>query len=200
MFLLLLSAIFAVCLSQIYTCAHCIRSTAGCLLSELAAYHCCCWYNPPMIPQHPNETLGQRIARLRARRSWTQERLAEQLAASRVAVSHFEMGLALPSERTIVLLAGLFKLEPHELIAGTGYPVAKAERLPSVACRYTEVEFQLALLQRDLEWASRLDAATEKDIAEMWRVKLKVLAEEAYDEDERMLLSRAEESIRRMEK
>ena len=74
-----------------------------------------------MIPQHPDETLGQRIARLRARRSWTQERLAEQLAASRVAVSHFEMGLALPSERTIVLLAGLFKLEPHELIAGTGY-------------------------------------------------------------------------------
>jgi len=74
-----------------------------------------------MIPHHPDETLGQRIARLRARHSWTQERLAELLAAWRVAVSHFEMGLALPSERTIVLLAGLFKLEPHELIAGTGY-------------------------------------------------------------------------------
>ncbi len=153
-----------------------------------------------MIPQHPDETLGQRIARLRARRSWTQERLAEQLAASRVAVSHFEMGLALPSERTIVLLAGLFKLEPHELIAGTGYPAAKAERLPSVACRYTEVELQLALLQRDLEWAGRLDAAAQKDIAEAWRLKLETLAEESYDEDERTLLSRAEEWIQRMEK
>src|SRR5215218_3444280 len=118
-----------------------------------------------MIPQHPDETLGQRIARLRARRSWTQERLAEQLAASRVAVSHFEMGLALPSERTIVLLAGLFKLEPHELIAGTGYPIAKAERLPAVACRYSEAEQQLALLRRDLEWSARLDQATRKNIA-----------------------------------
>jgi len=153
-----------------------------------------------MIPQYPDETLGQRIARLRARRSWTQERLAEQLAASRVAVSHFEMGLALPSERTIVLLAGLFKLEPHELIAGTGYPIAKAERLPSVACRYTEVEFQLALLQRDLEWAGRLDLATRKDIAEAWRMKLVALDEQAYDEGERALLEQAQEWIRRMEK
>ncbi len=153
-----------------------------------------------MIPQHPDETLGQRIARLRARRSWTQERLAEQLAASRVAVSHFEMGLALPSERTIVLLAGLFKLEPHELIAGTGYPAAKAERLPSVACRYTEVEFQLALLQRDLEWAGRLDAAAQKDIAEAWHLKLETLAEEAFDEGDRTLLCRAKEWIRRMDK
>src|SRR3954467_12812164 len=110
-----------------------------------------------MIPQHTDspETLGQRIARLRAGRGWTQEQLAERLAASRVAVSHFEMGLALPSERTIVLLAGLFKLEPHELIAETSYPTAKAERLPPSACRYTEVEFQLALLERDMEWATR---------------------------------------------
>jgi transcriptional regulator with XRE-family HTH domain len=153
-----------------------------------------------MIPQRLHETLGQRIARLRARRSWTQERLAEQLAASRVAVSHFEMGLALPSERTIVLLAGLFKLEPHELIAGTGYPIAKAERLPSVACRYTEVEFQLALLQRDLEWAGRLDLASRKDMVEAWSEKLEALDEQAYDEGARALLEQAREWIRRMEK
>src|SRR5438128_3246822 len=107
-------------------------------------------------PSPPAESLGLRIARLRAQRGWTQEALAERLAASRVAVSHFELGLALPSERTIVLLAGLFKLEPHELIDGTGYPAAKAERLPPVACRYTEVELQLALLRRDMEWATRL--------------------------------------------
>jgi transcriptional regulator with XRE-family HTH domain len=153
-----------------------------------------------MIPQYPDETLGQRIARLRVRRSWTQERLAELLAASRVAVSHFEMGLALPSERTIVLLAGLFKVEPHELIAGTAYPAAKAERLPTVACRYTEVEFQLALLRRDLDWADRLDQAARNDIAETWRVKLAALTEQAYDEDEQTLLREAEEGIRRMEK
>jgi len=99
----------------------------------------------------PPEQLGQRIARLRARRGWTQQELAERLAASRVAVSHFEMGLAVPSERTVVLLAGLFGMEPPDLVAETNYPAAKAERLPAVACRYTEVELQLMLLRRDLE-------------------------------------------------
>jgi transcriptional regulator with XRE-family HTH domain len=149
-----------------------------------------------MISQHLDETLGQRIARLRTRRSWTQARLAELLAASRVAISHFEMGLALPSERTIVLLAGLFKLEPHELIAGTGYPAAKAERLPLIACRYTEVEFQLALLQRDLDWAGRLDVATQQQLAEVWRAKIEVLLQETYDETEQALLEEAEGWIR----
>ena len=87
---------------------------------------------------------------------WTQADLAARLGASRVAVSHFEMGLAQPSERTVVLLAGLFKVEPHELVAGTNYPQAKQERLPAMACRYTELELQLALLQRDLDWLERL--------------------------------------------
>ena len=153
-----------------------------------------------MIPQHSDETLGQRIARLRARRSWTQERLAEQLAASRVAVSHFEMGLALPSERTIMLLAGLFKLEPHELIAGTGYPAAKAERLPSVACRYTEVEFQLALLRRDMEWATRVGGSVQQQIIEESHAKIAALLDGTYDEGERATLREAAAWIRRMEK
>jgi transcriptional regulator with XRE-family HTH domain len=153
-----------------------------------------------MIPQHPDETLGQRIARLRARRSWTQERLAELLAASRVAVSHFEMGLALPSERTIVLLAGLFKLEPHELIAGTSYPAAKAERLPPMACCYTEVEFQLALLRRDMEWATRLGGIVQQQVLEESRAKIAALLDNTYDEEERATLREAEAWIRRVEK
>lgn len=107
-------------------------------------------------PGHSPESLGQRIARLRAQRGWTQEYLAERLAISRVAVSHFEMGIAMPSERTVVLLAGLFKQEPHMLIADTNYPQAKAERLPASVCRYTELEHQLALLRCDLAWAERL--------------------------------------------
>src|SRR5262249_23336728 len=149
-----------------------------------------------MIPQHPDETLGQRIARLRARRGWTQERLAERLAASRVAVSHFEMGLALPSERTIVLLAGLFKLEPHELVAGTSYPAAKAERLPPVACRYTEVELQLMLLQRDLVWLARVtEKALRSRIVAEWRAKLAILSESVYDADERAMLAEAHKEL-----
>jgi transcriptional regulator with XRE-family HTH domain len=153
-----------------------------------------------MIPQRhePIEPLGQRIARLRARHGWTQEELAARLAASRVAVSHFEMGLALPSERTVVLLAGLFKQEPHELVAGTSYPVAKADRLPPIACRYTEVELQLALLRRDLEWAERAgDAYLVASIAAEWRVRLAELRERSYDRGERELLEQARASLAR---
>ena len=67
--------------------------------------------------REPQETIGQRIARLRQQMGWTQEALAERVAISRVAISHFEMDIAIPSERTITLLAGLFKLSPPELVA-----------------------------------------------------------------------------------
>src|SRR5688572_11380530 len=70
--------------------------------------------------------LGQRIAQLRAELGWTQQELAERLGISRVALSHIEAAGMLrattPGERTIALLAGLFKMEPHELVAGTNYP------------------------------------------------------------------------------
>jgi transcriptional regulator with XRE-family HTH domain len=151
-----------------------------------------------MIPQHDDtpESLGARIARLRARRGWTQEHLAGRLALSRVAISHFEMGLALPSERTVVLLAGLLKLEPHELVAGTSYPAAKAERLPAVACRYTEAELQLALLRRDLTWAGRRpDEAARAELAAEWRERIANLRAEAFDEGERALLDEARRMV-----
>ena len=46
------------------------------------------------------ENLGRRIARLRGSLGWTQQDLAARLAISRVAVSHLEAGLSVPSERT----------------------------------------------------------------------------------------------------
>jgi len=144
-------------------------------------------------PPQPPELLGQRIARLRARRGWTQQDLAERLAASRVAVSHFELGLALPSERTVVLLAGLFGQEPHELVAGTSYPAAKAERLPPVACRYTELELQLALLRRDMEWVARVgDRPMVASVVAEWHTRLEALSCRAYDAHERQLLAEAQ--------
>src|SRR3989442_15255865 len=84
-----------------------------------------------------SEGLGRRIAAHRAKLGLTQQELADRLAVSRTAVSHLEAGMTVPGERTIVLLAGLFKVEPHELVADTNYPAAKAERLPAVAARYT---------------------------------------------------------------
>ncbi len=102
------------------------------------------------------EQLGLRIARLRTASGWTQQELADRIAVSRVAISHFEMGLQVPSERTVTLLASVFKLEPGELVADTYYPLAKAERLPVVVAHYTKAEQELCLLQRDLDWIERI--------------------------------------------
>ncbi len=144
------------------------------------------------------EPIGQRIARLRNERGWTQQDIAERLAISRVAVSHLEMGLSMPSERTITLLAGLFKCEPLQLVAGTDYPPARVERLPLVACRYTEVELQLALLARDQEWLARLGSAAgdyAAAIRDHWRLKLEELERAALDRHERALIAAARRAL-----
>ena len=137
------------------------------------------------------ESLGRRIADLRAKLGWTQQDLAERLAISRVAVSHLEAGLSDPGERTVALLAGAFKLEPHELVAGTNYPPAKAERLPVVAARHTEVELQLALLDNDLAWLERTDGAHDRPVLEQWQARLVALLDGAHDSRERTLVSEA---------
>ena len=143
-----------------------------------------------------SETLGERIARLRCLLGWTQQELADRLAISRVAVSHLEMGISVPSERTIVLLAGVFRLEPLELVEGTAYPEAKSERLPLVAARYTEAELQIALLQRDLAWLDRIgrDHVTDalgEQIRSEWRQRLNDLTSRLLDPGERRLLAKA---------
>lgn len=102
------------------------------------------------------EIIGKRIANLRLERGWTQQYLADRLAISRVAVSHIETGLSVPSERTITLLAGLFKLSPYELVEGSTYPQAKSERLPSTACCYTKQELDIEILENDLTWLHKI--------------------------------------------
>ncbi len=135
----------------------------------------------------PVPSLGRRIGARRNALGWTQQELAERLGASRAAVSHLEAGLTLPSERTVALLAGMFKCEPWELVAGTDYPDAKAERLPTVVCRYTEVELQLRLLEAD-EKAGRLEG---------WDARLGILAKDAQDRREREAIREARARIRR---
>lgn len=124
--------------------------------------------------------LGRRIAELRTSFGLTQQDVADRLGVSRVAVSHIEAGMSVPSERTVVLLAGLFKVEPLELVQGTGYPVAKAERLPPIAARHTEVELQLSLCENDLAWVQRLgDDVLARRVADEWRPRLASLAKQA---------------------
>jgi transcriptional regulator with XRE-family HTH domain len=123
------------------------------------------------------ESIGKRIARLRHEHGWTQQTLSERLAISRVAVSHIEMDLSTPSERTITLLAGLFKTSPFALVEGTTYPQAKVERLPHTACCYTKLEMELALLEKDLAWIRHLEGTPlweecSRETWQTWRPRL----------------------------
>ncbi|MCU1496868.1 MAG: helix-turn-helix protein [Acidimicrobiales bacterium] len=154
----------------------------------------------PGRPPGPG-SLGQRIAALRAERRWTQQHLADRLGISRVAVSHLETDLNTPSERTVALLAGLFGFEPHDLVAGTSYPVAKADRLPLVVTRWTEVEHQLALLARDLWWLDGghgprpADPATAERVLAGWEVDLAKLAGAVHDREGRTLVADARRQV-----
>ena len=139
-------------------------------------------------------TLGRRIAKLRAELGWTQQELADRVAVSRVALSHLESDLSTAGERTVALLAGVFGIEPHELVAGTSYPTAKADRLPLVVARYTEVELECRLLDRDLELGAATDDPT---LRARWEVRLTELDRRTHDPRQRELVARARGRLRR---
>jgi transcriptional regulator with XRE-family HTH domain len=143
----------------------------------------------------PLESLGRRIAEHRAKLGWTQQELAERLAVSRVAVSHLESSLSTPGERTVALLAGVFGLEPHELVAGTSYPVAKADRLPLVVARHTELELQLALLDQDLGWVEHTERDHAVAVLEGWSARLRSLRDTLHDHRQR---AAADEALARL--
>jgi transcriptional regulator with XRE-family HTH domain len=135
------------------------------------------------------------VAKLRAELGWTQSQLAGRIAVSRVALSHVEANVSVPSERTVTLLAGVFGLEPPELVAGTDYPPAKAERLPLVAARHTEVAHRLAVLEAQLEVVERVPRAARdrlaRDLRDEWTARLLELLRHAEDGDERRRLRSA---------
>jgi hypothetical protein len=111
-------------------------------------------------------------------------------------VSHFESGMTAPSERTVVLLAGLFKCEPHELVAGTDYPRAKAERLPPVAAQVTAIELAVELLDRDLAWLERTGSADARRVLDEWEVRLRAWDPATLDPASRELLAAAKRRVR----
>ena len=150
------------------------------------------------------------MAKLRGELGWTQAQLAARVAVSRVALSHVESNVSIPSERTVTLigkpdchlcertvtlLAGVFGRDPHELAAGTDYPPAKAERLPLVAARHTEVDHQLAVLEAVLGLVERVPGPGRDrlaaDLRHEWRDRLGDLLARTADLDERRRLRSA---------
>ncbi len=142
------------------------------------------------------EPLGRRLAAHRARLGLTQQALAQRLALSRNAVSLMETGDSLPSERTIVLLAGLFGVEPHELIAGTDYPDAKADRLPLVAARHTEVDARLLALDAELRWVEALPSRQRCDALDVIDAELRVGERRTLDPAEQAAVREARTRVR----
>ena len=141
------------------------------------------------------EPLGKRVSRLRSATGWTQQALADRLGMSRTAISHIEGGISEASERTVILLAGLFAVEPHELVADTLYPPTKAERLPTVTNRHTVVDMALAqlLAQREL-WP----LMAERDVFEnrqRWICELSSLVSKTENRDEQL---RAAQELREL--
>jgi transcriptional regulator with XRE-family HTH domain len=140
------------------------------------------------------------VAKLRAELGWTQAQLAERIGLSRVALSHVEANLSVPSERTVTLLAGVFGREPYELADGTDYPPAKAERLPVVTARHTEVDHQLAVLAAVVATLDRLPPSPERDrlrrdLRDEWHPRLTHLATRTPDPTERKRLRTTLQSL-----
>jgi hypothetical protein len=86
-------------------------------------------------------------------------------------------------------------MEPHELIRGTNYPAAKADRLPLVTARHTEVDLQLALLRRDLGWLEGAPAAVADRVVRRWRLELASLRDATVDLRQRRRIDAALASL-----
>ena len=114
-----------------------------------------------------------------------------------VAMSNFNLHFHLQREhlRIAVRFANQF-VEPHEFVAGTTYPLAKAERLPAVAARYTEVEALLLLLDNDLAWLERTGRIDERRVLDEWEARLRAVDGSMLDQRERELLRSARDTVR----
>lgn len=146
------------------------------------------------------QTIGKRIAEYRNELGWTQQYLAERLAISRVAVSHIEMDISIPGERTIALLAGLFKIPPHTLVENTTYPRAKTDKLPYVTCCYTQLETELRVMDNDLKWLKESYDSPKflkfrEKILQKWYEQLRKWELDIIDPIERNLIQNAWKKI-----
>jgi transcriptional regulator with XRE-family HTH domain len=147
------------------------------------------------------ESIGKRLAYLRQRHGWTQQSLADRLAMSRVAISHMEMDVTIPSEHSITLMAGVFKMTPTELVEGTSYPRAKAERLPALTMIYTELELNYALFLNDTQWINRLEdpdikSASTCEVLKKWLPLLEHWGNNTTNEHDKKILLKMYKSIK----
>ncbi len=108
---------------------------------------------------------------------------------SRTALSHLEAGMRVASERTVVILAGVFATPPHDLVDGTSYPQAKSDRLPAIVALHTEVDMALAVCRAELDLLANLgDGPAFVERANTWSHRLSVLRARWSDSADRRRL------------
>jgi transcriptional regulator with XRE-family HTH domain len=149
------------------------------------------------------QTIGKKVAELRSNQGWTQQYLAGRIAISRVALSHIESDLSIPGERTITLLAGMFKLTPLDLVDNTSYPEAKRDRLPFSAPWFTPLEKDVLLMENDLKWLgrikkSKLSESLKDEIITHWDSALKGWESQTYDPYDKASLEEARNRLDRV--
>ena len=86
----------------------------------------------------------------------------------------------------------ILRFNPHALVEGTTYPDAKTDRLPLVACAYTALELDLALLENDLTWLRELQNTPDYErlrekIFHQWISRLMAWEVETIDPQEQAL-------------
>lgn len=94
-----------------------------------------------------------------------------------------------PSERTLVLLAGLFDMEPPELVVDTDYPVERAERLPLTTLRYSKLDLTLSELRAQLALAPLLPIAEQERLIIDWQARLRSMSADVATTAERQRLA-----------
>ena len=79
------------------------------------------------------EQIGRAIARQRASRDLSQEKVAEKLNIGAEAVSRIERGLVMPNVERLVELAAIFECETADLLTeGRSLPADQAKRLQNM--------------------------------------------------------------------
>ena len=147
---------------------------------------------PENLPLQP---LGRRIGDLRRKLGFTQQQVADRVAISRVGLSHIESCLSHPSERTVLLLAGLFKVDPYDLVADTDYPLARAERLPAVVAQHTPAELVHDIVEALAGALVEADSRTRDAAFAPWRLRIDAEVEICNDAAELALYRGARRRI-----
>lgn len=73
---------------------------------------------------YTEETLGERLKRLRKIHGFTQQQVADALNLDRSTYTYYEVGKTEPNHRTTIKLARIFEVSVQEIITGEMVPVS----------------------------------------------------------------------------